>query len=72
MPLSFTGNSAPVAETFEFSLEAFDGDKRVVVFASGDALDDHGLAAVEARASDKYDAGQVDPDGRVRVRTSDF
>ncbi len=71
MSLRFTGKSVTTAE-FETVLEAFDGEQRVMVVTSQEALDDHGLAAVEALASEKYGRGELEEDGRVRVFTSDF
>ena len=71
MPLTFSGNSGS-SEQFETLLEAHDGDKRVVVVTSREAIDDHGLPAVQLKASEKYDAKQLDQSGRVRVLTTDF
>jgi hypothetical protein len=71
MGLRFTGRQSSTAE-FETVLEAFDGDQRVVVVTSREALDDHGLELVRDRASEKYYAGEREPDGRVRVFTGDL
>lgn len=71
MSLRFSGNSGSSSE-FETLLEAFDAEKRVVVITSTEAIDDYGISAVERRASEKYDAGQFEADGRVRVFTSDL
>lgn len=72
MPLRFTGNKATDSETFQQLLEAMDGGKRVVVLASDEAIQDYGLGAVQDKAEEKYDAGQVEPNGRVKVFTTDF
>lgn len=69
--LSFTGKSGSSPE-FELLLEAYAGQERVVVVTSREALDDFGLAKVQARASEKYDAGQLDEKGRVRVFSDDM
>lgn len=54
------------------SFEAFDGDKRVIVKASSEAVQDYGLPAVRECASRKYDAGNLTPDGFVQVFTADL
>jgi len=71
MPLMFTGSSGSSLQ-FERLLEAFDGDRRVVVITSKEAIDDHGLGSIQVRASEKYDAGLLEEDGRVRVFTTDL
>ncbi|WP_299083187.1 hypothetical protein [uncultured Ruegeria sp.] len=71
MPLVFTGKSGATPE-FQHLLEAYSGTKRVVVVTSQEAIDDQGIPAIEQKASDKYDAGLTDEQGRVRVFTSDF
>ena len=71
MPLMFTGSSGSSPQ-FELLLEAFDGDTRVIVITSREAIDDHGLAHVQVRASEKYDAGLLEDDGKVRVFTPDL
>lgn len=71
MSLHFTGREHSTGE-FETVLEAFDGETKVVVITSREAIDDNGLDAVRARASKKYAAGELEPDGRVRVFTTDF
>ncbi len=72
MPLAFTGERGG-SEDFETLLEAHDDNgERVVIVTSTEAIDDHGLPAVQARASDKFDAGVFDAAGRVRVMTSDL
>ncbi len=70
MPLRFTGKTMLGSNSRTF-MEAFDGEARVSVSASSEALQDHGESAVEAKASEKYDSGQVS-DGTVLVNTSDF
>ncbi|AHD03273.1 hypothetical protein [Leisingera methylohalidivorans] len=71
MPLTFSGEREGSQE-FETLLEAFDGEKRVVIVTSSEAIEDHGLHAVQSRAEEKYDAGLFGSDGRVRVLTTDF
>lgn len=71
MPLTFSGEQGSSQE-FETLLEAFDGDKRVVIVTSREAIEDNGLHAVQAKAEEKYDAGLFDSDGRLRVLTTDF
>lgn len=71
MALVFSGNSGSSPQ-FETLLEAFDSDKRVVVITSREAIDDFGLGRVQSRASEKYDAGELEVDGRVRVSTADL
>lgn len=71
MPLMFTGSSGSSPE-FEWLLEAYDGNTRVIVITSKEAIADHGLGSVQIRASEKYDAGLLEGDGRVRVFTADF
>lgn len=71
MPLVFTGQTGN-SEQFELLLEAYDGDRRVVVVSSREAMEDHGIGAIHDKASEKYDAGRLDADGRVKVLTSDF
>lgn len=71
MPLTFTGKNGSSAR-FELLLEAYDGKKRVVVATSSEAIEDYGLEAVQTKASSKYDAQQLDEEGRVRVYRSDL
>lgn len=71
MPLVFSGEQGG-SESFEMLLEAHDGDKRVVVVTSSEAIEDHGIDKVEAKASDKYDAGHFDQNGRIKVLTGDL
>ncbi|WP_027238243.1 hypothetical protein [Leisingera caerulea] len=71
MPLTFSGEQGS-SQGFEMLLEAFDGDKRVVVVTSSEAIEDHGLHAVQSKAEEKYDAGMFGSDGRLRVLTTDF
>ncbi|MER8441163.1 hypothetical protein NKH36_33765 [Mesorhizobium sp. M1312] len=71
MGLVFTGEGG-ANERFELWLEAFDGTERVLVVTSTEAIDDFGLDVVREMASKKYDAGQLDEIGRVRVSISDL
>ncbi|MER8440810.1 hypothetical protein NKH36_32295 [Mesorhizobium sp. M1312] len=71
MGLVFTGEEG-TTDRFELVLEAFDGTERVLVVTSTEAVEDFGLDAVHEMASRKYDAGELDEIGRVRVLTSDL
>ncbi|WP_419694933.1 hypothetical protein ACN2CC_32730 [Mesorhizobium muleiense] len=71
MGLVFTGEEG-ISERFELLLEDFDGTERVLVVTSTEAIEDFGLDAVREMASKKYNAGQLDEIGRVRVLTSDL
>ncbi|ESW88668.1 hypothetical protein NKH47_14770 [Mesorhizobium sp. M1060] len=71
MGLIFTGERGNSSE-FELLLEALDGEERVVVVTSTEAIEDYGLEAVQDKASEKYDAKRFNENGRVTVTTSDF
>lgn len=71
MSLTFSGIQGRSPE-FETLLEAFDGDKRIVVVSSQEAIEDNGLSAVQQKASEKYDAKRFDAEGRIKVLTTDF
>lgn len=71
MSLIFSGKQGR-SSGFEVLLEAFDGDRRVVVVSSQEAIDDYGLSAVQQKASEKYNAQLFDSDGRIKVFTGDF
>ncbi|THH38088.1 hypothetical protein E4Z66_00485 [Aliishimia ponticola] len=71
MSLTFSGKQGN-SPSFETLLEAFDGDTRVVVVSSQEAIQDNGLPAVQQKASEKYDAKLLDEAGRVKVFTTDF
>lgn len=71
MSLTFSGKQGNSPD-FETLLEAFDGDKRVVVISSQEAIEDNGLSAVQQKASEKYDLKQFDAAGRIKVFTTDF
>lgn len=71
MPLTFSGKEG-TSDKFELMLEAYDGDQRVVVFTSTEAIEDHGLSAVQRKASEKYDEGDRIGEFNVRVHTTDF
>ena len=71
MPLTFSGEQGSSQELGTL-LEAFDGDKRVVVVTSSEAIKDYGLHVVQSKAEEKYDARLFGSDGRVRVHTTDF
>ncbi len=69
--LRFSGVSGSSA-TFGTLLEAFDGPKRVLVVTSQEAIEEHGLVAVQAKAEEKYAARKFDADGQLRVFATDF
>jgi hypothetical protein len=71
MPLHFTGRKT-INDNFQHVLEAKDGDKHVVVLVSQEAIEDFGLDSVQDKAMEKYAAGAVDGEGRVKVLTADF
>lgn len=71
MSLTFSGNQGNSPD-FETLLEAFDGNTRVVVVSSQEAIDDYGLPAVQQKASEKYDKKLFDGAGRIKVFTTDF
>lgn len=71
MSLKFSGKQGS-SEEFETLIEAFDGDKRVVVVSSQEAIEDNGLSAVQRKASEKYYAKLFDTAGRIKVLTTDF
>lgn len=71
MPLRFTGETGSNTN-FAKMLEAYDGETRVIVITSEEAIQDHGLAAVQQRASEKYAAGELEDSNKVRVFTTDF
>jgi hypothetical protein len=69
MTLIFTGEEQ---SSIEFRwLEAFDGDKRVMVRVTREAATDYERSLIQSVASDKYDRGQFEADGAVLVKTSD-
>lgn len=70
MPLDFSGETGK-SQNFELLLEAFDGDQRVVVITSVEAIEDNGLGAVQQKAIEKYDKGLFN-NGRITVFTTDF
>lgn len=71
MPLTFTGAMFPTE--VGVTMRAINGaGEPVVVKSSQEAIDDYGLGQVQSVASEKYDAGKVEADGTVSVRTSDF
>ncbi|MCD4509730.1 hypothetical protein LQT97_00635 [Brucella pseudogrignonensis] len=73
MFLSYTGN--PRETITGLLLEAHDGDQRVLVEVSVEALQDYKIIACQDKGSEKYFAGNVDRSGpvpKVSVKTSDF
>lgn len=71
MPLSFTGEQSGTNAGISLRAQDHNG-KHVVVLATHEAMQDHGLQSVEQAASTKYDAGKIEANGTVTVRTSDF
>ncbi len=70
MPLDFTGESTDTE--FGVSLRALNRDRnQVIVIASHEAIQDHGLSEVHRVASEKYDNRKVDGN-TVTVRNADF
>jgi hypothetical protein len=72
VPLRFTGTETNhpdggVAFRAESGPGAF-----VVVRISDEAIQDFGLSRAMTVASDKFDRGELEPNGIVSVRTSDF
>lgn len=71
MPLVFTEDLTKAGESGAL-LEAYDGENHVTVVTSRGAIRDFGLATVQQKASEKYDAKQLVDGGRVVVLTSDL
>ncbi len=71
MSLTFSGKQG-ISQNFETLIEAFDGNTRVVVASSQEAIDEYGLPAVQQKASEKYDEKLFDAAGRIKVSTTDF
>lgn len=57
MALIFTGRQT-TGGGFEILLEAFDGEKRVMVGTTSDELANYGLEVIQKRISEQYDAGE--------------
>ena len=71
MPLEFPGEATETPAGV--SIRAIDpAGKQVVVIASHESIQDHGLSRVQQVASGKYDNGQVEPNGTIVVRNADF
>ena len=72
MPLSFTGVETPDG-THGVSFRAKDHNgKHLAVQVSHYVLQDYDRSQIEQMASDKYDAGKIEANGTVVVRTKDF
>lgn len=70
MPLIFSGET--LKTDIGVSLPATNSaGGTVVVIASHEAIQDYGVPQVESIASAKYDRGQIEEDGTIRVRTAD-
>lgn len=77
MGLRYTGESAVNPNTFGENIFAYDGEVKVVVEASNEAIQDYGREAVLRKGSEKYTTGDFEPEvgnipRKVTVRTSDF
>jgi hypothetical protein len=83
--IEFTGKKAMAGGGERVAFEAFDGKARVVCAVSREALEDHagvGIAPldafdliggrIEAAASQKYEAGCLESDGSILVKTADL
>ena len=71
MPLTLTGEQIETIEGVSLRTQNQHGEY-VIVLATHGATQDHGLHHVERVASSKYDAGKVETNGTVTVRTLDF
>jgi hypothetical protein len=71
MPLTLTGEQLETTAGVSLRTQDQNG-KYVVVLATHEAVQDHGLQRVEQVASSKYDTGKIEANGTVTVRTSDF
>ena len=69
MALVFTGQK--IAGMSGTSLEAYDGDKRIVVVVTHEAEQDFGLSRAQETARAKYARNLIERDGTVRVTTVD-
>jgi len=71
MPLDFTGRT--VNDVTGVSIQAVDSatGAPVVVKASHEAIQDHGLSRVQEVASNKFDLRNVESDGSIFVREAD-
>jgi len=71
MPLAFPGETTQTISGV--SIRAIDPTgKTIVVMASLEAVQDQGLFDVQQVASKKYDSGQLESNGTIVVRSSDF
>ena len=71
MGLIFDGEQVQTLAGFLLRAKDSEAGKIVPVRVSSEALDDHGLGVVHSVAEEKYDKGEVEPDGSVSVKTSD-
>jgi hypothetical protein len=73
MALTDTGMRAPTSNGENAKTSDGDGNT-VIVETTHEAIKDHGWDAIFGAASEKYDAGEIEPDSnppRVRVTTED-
>lgn len=71
MPLTFTGQQVAMESGTSFRAEDQQG-RQVAVHVSHEAMHDHSLDHIEKVASGKYDAGLIEANGTVAVRTADY
>lgn len=72
MGLIYTGQEADMETGHSIGAKDANSGERVIVHASREAIQDYGPARVREVAEVKYDSGDLEPDGKVFVRTSDF
>jgi hypothetical protein len=70
MPLTFTGKFLKTLNTTNYRALGSDG-ALIVVEASDEAVDDFGENTVQAKARDKYDAGDIS-NNIITVKPTDF
>jgi hypothetical protein len=71
MPLNFPGRTAETPAGLSIQAKDSKTDAAVVVMASYEAIQDHGLPTVKQTASDKYDEARFESDGTIIVLSGD-
>jgi hypothetical protein len=73
MPLNFPGTTVGSPDVTGISIQAKDAatGKPVLVKSSLEAMQDYGLSRVQEVASDKYDKGETQSDGSIRVHADE-
>lgn len=71
MPLDYPGPEVATTEGLSIRARDLATGKYVRVLVSDHAIQDHGLGRCKVVGSDKYDRGDLEPEGHVFVRTSD-